>query len=381
MVSTDPEAFLRDVMALRSELVKELGEEDLSHMKRMERIGKIATAVGLATAPWFPNPLSAAALALGRSTRWLMMHHIGHRGYDKVPNVPEKYTSKVFARGKRRFLDWPDWMTAEAWCYEHNALHHSYTGEEADPDLVERNTEDMRDPRIPKAARYAIVGLLAATWRASYYAPKTTGMLLERKLKRKPTNRELYTVLAKDTYLPYVGWHFVGLPLLFAPLGPLAMGSALANSVMADVLTNIHTFLVVGPNHSGDDLERYDGPPKTRAEGMVRQVKGSVNYATGDDVTDFLHLWLNYQIEHHLFPDLPMLAYQRMQPKVRALCEKHGIPYIQESVWKRFGKLVDIIVGNTQMKRVPHEADVKDDEADRPIEFEVEAAAAISASA
>jgi fatty acid desaturase len=91
---------------------------------------------------------------------------------------------------------------------------------------------------------------------------------------------------------------------------------------------------------------------------------------------------LERQIEHHLFPDLPMLAYQRMQPKVRALCEKHGITYIQESVWKRIGKLVDVIVGNTQMKRVPHEAELTaKDTADRPIEYEVEAAAAISASA
>ena len=46
-----------------------------------------------------PNPISMALLSLGRGTRWMLMHHIGHRGYDRVPNVPAKYTSKVFARG------------------------------------------------------------------------------------------------------------------------------------------------------------------------------------------------------------------------------------------------------------------------------------------
>ena len=48
---------------------------------------------------------------------------------------------------------------------------------------------------------------------------------------------------------------------------------------------------------------------------------------------------------------MPMRKYQQMQPRVQALCEKHGIPYTQESVFRRFRKLVDVIVGDTQMAR------------------------------
>ncbi len=79
---------------------------------------------------------------------------------------------------------------------------------------------------------------------------------------------------------------------------------------------------------------------------------GSTNYATGTELTDYAHLWLNYQIEHHLFPDLPMLKYREIQPRVRALCEKHGIPYVQESVWTRARKMVDVIVGKAKMRRL-----------------------------
>jgi fatty acid desaturase len=64
-----------------------------------------------------------------------------------------------------------------------------------------------------------------------------------------------------------------------------------------------------------------------------------------------LHGWLNYQIEHHLWPDLPMSEYQRLQPQVKALCEKYGIPYVQESVWVRLKKTVDVMVGNSSMPR------------------------------
>jgi fatty acid desaturase len=68
-------------------------------------------------------------------------------------------------------------------------------------------------------------------------------------------------------------------------------------------------------------------------------------------VTDFLLGYLNYQIEHHLFPTLPPSSLERLQPKVRAVCESYGVPYVQESLGKRVKKLVDIMVGKTRMPR------------------------------
>ncbi len=343
------DAFARDIQELRREAFASLGQEDLDHLYKMERWGRAATLLGLATAWAGPNPVSVAGLAMGRSARWLLMHHIGHRGYDNVPGVPPRYTSEVFAAGRRRFLDWPDWIEPEAWKYEHNVLHHAFTGEETDPDLVERNTAWLHG--FPKAARYAILALLAATWRESYYVQGTLAARLEKETGREPTRRELGQRALLECWLPYAGYAFVGLPLLFAPLGPLAVGSAALNSLLADFVTNMHSFLVVGPNHSGDDLHRFDDRPASKGEYFARQVLGSTNYTTGGDLTDFSQMWLNYQIEHHLFPDLPMLQYRKLQPKVRALCEKHGLPYVQESVWRRFAKMAEIFVGKKTMKR------------------------------
>ena len=84
----------------------------------------------------------------------------------------------------------------------------------------------------------------------------------------------------------------------------------------------------------------------------VRQVLGSVNYACGSELVDFAHLYLNYQIEHHLFPDIPMARYREIQPRVKALCAKHGIPYIQEGVFSRVKKMLSVAVGKTSMRRV-----------------------------
>ncbi|HYO73509.1 MAG TPA: fatty acid desaturase [Archangium sp.] len=365
----DEEAFARDLQALRTEMESSLGPEDLAHFRKIERWGRVCSALGYATAWLAPNPLSALLIAQGNTARWTMMaHHVTHRGYDRVPGMPEHRTGRAFASGWRRFLDWPDWIHPDAWRHEHNALHHGRTGETADPDLVEENTGFLRSSPMPLVLKYAVVAFFACTWKLTYYAPNT--FLEWRRAERRRTgekddgnNMRLITAFNPLTadgrafwwtcILPYVGLRFVLLPALFAPLGAWAVLSVLANSVLAEVLTNIQSFVLIAPNHAGDDLYRFQDRAKNNAEFCVRQVIGSVNYATGNDGVDFLHGWLNYQIEHHIWPSLPMSKYQQVQPRVKALCEKHGVPYVQEGVFRRVKKLVDIMVGRNSMRTVP----------------------------
>jgi linoleoyl-CoA desaturase len=42
---------------------------------------------------------------------------------------------------------------------------------------------------------------------------------------------------------------------------------------------------------------------------------------------DFMTGNLSYQIEHHIYPDLPSNRYAEIAVKVRALCEKYDLPY------------------------------------------------------
>ena len=153
--------------------------------------------------------------------------------------------------------------------------------------------------------------------------------------------------------LPYSIVQFVVIPLLFLPIGVIAATNVFINVLIAEVFTNLHSFLVIGPNHTGDDVMMFENKAKGKGEFYLRQIVGSVNYRTGTDTVDFLHGWLNYQIEHHLWPEMTVSQYQQAQPLVKALCEKHNIPYIQESVFKRLVKTIDVMVGKTSMLR-PH---------------------------
>lgn len=365
--NVDYEAFSREIYAIRDEANASLDDADRRHLFRVIWVNRLCTFLGYLTAWIVPNPISAYLISQGLFGRWMVMHHIGHGGYDKVPGMPHHMHSKRYAIGGwRRVRDWFDWMLPEAWNYEHNILHHYFTSENKDPDLVEDHAAFMRGRRVPKFIKYLIVAFISVTWKFTYYAPNTL-RAMEEKGRNEPDanvaamiwNNVFDLRLARvralwfRCYLPYGLVAFVILPLLFLPLGKWAVFCVLVNRLLAELMTNFHTFMVVAPNHAGDDLYRFPQHFRNRHEYCINQVISSCNYACGNDRVDYMQGWLNYQIEHHLYPALPMRKYQTIQPRIREVCLRHGVPYIQQSIGRRFGKLVDIMVGNSSMMWLP----------------------------
>jgi len=129
-------------------------------------------------------------------------------------------------------------------------------------------------------------------------------------------------------------------------------------------MTNVHSFLTIVTNHAGEDLYTFDDAVKPRTSSFyVRQIVGSANYQCGSDAVDFAQGFLNYQVEHHVWPDLSMLQYQRGAPRLKALCEKYGVPYVQEYIWERTRKTLRIMVGKTTMRSFPTEYEPAKDKA------------------
>ena len=58
------------------------------------------------------------------------------------------------------------------------------------------------------------------------------------------------------------------------------------------------------------------------------------HYKTGGDLNDFMHGYLNYQIEHHLFPRIAHSHYPHISKKVRPFVTSKGGQYIHfDTVW------------------------------------------------
>jgi fatty acid desaturase len=374
----DKEQLQKDLEEIKANLGP-TSWSDFEHLLKLERWGRGATLIGffliyLVSALelsvglssfgfWTIAIISAILLGVGNVYRWAnVTHPILHGAYDKVPNIPPQYTKAGFARGNRRWIDWCDWIKPEAWEYEHNIMHHYHLGEDDDPDNVERNLQWLIQSKKPMWLRRVIIYIFAAMWKPVYYAPNTLRILenKERRKKKLPEIKDYHMSpftkngkeLWKNYYLPYILIKFIALPMLFLPLGTEAFYNAILIMLMAEVYANLHSFLVIVPNHSAGDIYQFSEPHKSQGEFYLRQIMGSVNYNTGSDFIDSLSGFLNYQIEHHLFPNIPHSYYQKMQPLVKEVCKKHNLEYRQESVFKRIGMTIDLMIGKTKLLRV-----------------------------
>lgn len=360
------DALAVDLNALRARLKASVGVADVAHQRRIVIIGRLCMVLGIATAGWGVNPVSVVALSMAMFIRWAgVVHPVSHRAMDGLPG--SMWHSKRFARGGlRRVVDWLDWVPVEGWSVEHNQFHHSYTGELRDPDQPERNTVWLRAWPVPRALKVLLVLVGSVVWKPLYYGPNAVNALFDTQAQRRgerpshifqrgiwdPRQAAARAVWIR-AWLPVLLGRYGVLPLLFLPFGQAAWLAALVNIALADALSNVHSFWVIVPNHVGSDVYRFDDAPGGRAEWYLQQIVGTANYRTGGAFNDLMHGYLNYQIEHHLWPELPLLQLERAQPEVEAICARHGVPYLQESLFTRARKCVQVLTGAAQMPHWP----------------------------
>jgi fatty acid desaturase len=395
----DLKEFRREIQELGDRLEKEQGDADVRHLNKIVGWSNLCAAIGLLTMGFSVNIVSILALSTWTFSRWTMIaHHTCHGGYDKCHPNKNRWHRFKFALGStwRRICDWFDWMMPEAWNVEHNNRHHYNLSELDDPDLVENNLAELREMKAPVLFKYMYVFVAACTWKWLYYSPNTYKELKLAKWRREgkaipegvvPSDAvTIKSLLTSGTPFyslsefimvvvgPYFLLHFfvMPLPLLFVGqyIGNDDMyWNAVKNLFLADVVSNLHGFVAVVTNHAGDDMYRFhDGCRPFSGSFYLRQVLASVDFDYGSDIVDFLHGFLNYQIEHHMWPSLSMLSYQKAAPEVRKICEKHNVPYIKENVFWRVKKTVDIMVGTSSMKWFPETYEKKYLETDAIIE-------------
>src|SRR5215204_2301620 len=117
---------------------------------------------------------------------------------------------------------------------------------------------------------------------------------------------------------------------LVVVLSPL---QAVAFLIVQQGLFGLYLGCSFAPNHKGM-------PTLTEADQLDflrRQVLTSRNVA-GSRPVDFLLGGLNYQIEHHLFPNMPRPNLRRAQPLIRAFCRQHELPYAEASLFGSYAE-------------------------------------------
>jgi len=115
----------------------------------------------------------------------------------------------------------------------------------------------------------------------------------------------------------------------------LSPPQAVAFVMVHQGLFGLYLGCAFAPNHKGmptlTDADELDF--------LRRQVLTSRNVA-GSRPVDWLLGGLNYQIEHHLFPNMPRPNLRRAQPLIRAFCQQHGLAYVEASLFGSYAQAV-----------------------------------------
>jgi delta8-fatty-acid desaturase len=76
---------------------------------------------------------------------------------------------------------------------------------------------------------------------------------------------------------------------------------------------------------------------------IEHQCNTTINIDSQSWLFNFLSGGLQYQIEHHLFPRMPIHRLPLIRPMIKDYCKKHNIPYIEDSPWNVFKRNYDHI--------------------------------------
>jgi linoleoyl-CoA desaturase len=236
--------------------------------------------------------------------------------------------------------DWDTASTAEAWKHSHNYVHHTFTNILGkDKDL---GYEIMRiDPRQkwhPVYLLQPIYNLVLAAffeWGVAFHDLDFEAIRTGKKSKAQ-VKRELAGIREKaksQIVKDYIAW-----PLLSGLVGFLRGGfrgarrsfvaTAKANAT-ANVVRNAWAYAIIFCGHFPDQTYTFspeEVEDESRGGWYVRQLVGAANIE-GSPLFHVASGNLGYQVEHHLFPDMPSSRYAEIAPQVKQVCERYGLPY------------------------------------------------------
>jgi linoleoyl-CoA desaturase len=126
--------------------------------------------------------------------------------------------------------------------------------------------------------------------------------------------------------------------------GPNALQTMKANA-LANLTRNLWSYMIIFCGHFPDGAMHFteeELEDETRPEWYLRQILGAANF-TGSPLLHIVSGNLGFQIEHHLYPDLPSNRYAEISVRVRELCDKYNLPYTTGPLHRQYGQALRTI--------------------------------------
>jgi fatty acid desaturase len=338
----------RELDAIRQEIEDSRGAADAAYINRLIKVQRGLATAGRVTmlagtwggrfAPKVEKPaLVAGATFLGLAKILENMeigHNVMHGQWDWM-NDPEIHSSN---------WEWDTAQPAEQWKHSHNYIHHQFTNVLGhDNDIGYGILRMAREQKWhPYYLGQPVYNAMLATLFQWGVALHDLDLERIRKGEKDPKEmkRQLKQIFRKGRN--QILKDYVVYPALS---GPRWKQVAVANAT-ANLTRNLWSYVIIFCGHFPDGAMHFteeELEDETRAEWYLRQILGAANFKGGP----LLHIMsgnLGFQIEHHLFPDLPSNRYAEIAVKVRALCEKYDIPYTTGPLHQQYGQALRTII-------------------------------------
>src|SRR5690606_24197058 len=275
------------------------------------------------TQPWLLLML-AAIMGIGIAGIGLsVMHDANHGAYSNKQWVNNFIGYSLNMVGGNAFN----------WRIQHNVLHHTYTnGHDVDEDISPRGIHCMpphgewkQIHRLQHVYAWFFYGLMTLVWVLVKDFVRIGKDHRDGVIKSQKTTvvREVASLVAsKVLYFAYL----IGLPLLVTDL---SLGMLLIGFVVMHYVAGFILAIIFQPAHVVDGSE-YPLPAEDgRMENSwaVHQLRTTTNFANENRILSWYVGGLNYQIEHHLFPNVCHVHYRAISQIVRSTAHEFGLPY------------------------------------------------------
>lgn len=264
-----------------------------------------------------------------------IMHDANHGVFSSHPTVNKIMGGMIYMVGGN----------ALNWKIQHNVLHHTYTN-------VHGYDQDINSPaslfrfsphqELAKVHRYQFIyawffySLLTITWAFNadfrqIYDFKKDGLT---KISKKSFGRILFDLIFFK--LLYYGFIFA-LPLWLSsqPWWATLLGFLFMQLVAGLMLSCIFQLAHVVPS---SDFPLPNDEGQLENSWFVHQLHTTADFSKKDKIFTWFAGGLNFQVEHHLFPNICHIHYSKISKIVKKTAEEYQIPYhAYSSFWSALG--------------------------------------------
>jgi fatty acid desaturase len=348
----------REFDAIHDEVRADLGDRDSRYIRstiklhRQLVLAARALLLGSRYKPlWFAG---TASLSLAKILENMEIgHNVMHGQWDWM-NDPDINSQS---------WDWDTASPADAWRHSHNYEHHTFTnirGKDRDLgyEIMRIDPHQKWHPVYLLQPFYNLLLMGFFEWGVAFHDLNFDAIKAGEKSKEQLLE-ELKAIGVKARRQAVKD--YIAFPLLSAAIAGAveaartraatdrgagaAAGGAYKSTLTADftanIVRNVWAYSIIFCGHFPDQTYTFsqaEVAEETRGGWYVRQLLGSANIE-GGPLFHFLAGNLSFQVEHHLYPDMPSSRYAEIAPRVRDVCHRYGLPYNTGPFRKQLGNV------------------------------------------